>query len=135
VGQQLFPKESNFAPPSCPRLEWLREWDALQQAGTFPSLNPKVQSSGAGRDRLRWEGGRRIRLPLQRLGSSVAAGRVALAAAVDPAAINALLPALLTRTCRTKSSLSARPAANQLEAADRGAVCTTGASRRCPRRS
>ena len=94
-GQQLFPKEVDFAATFLPPdLEWLREWDALQQQD-IPSLNPKGSLLGWVRDRLRWEVAAEFGYR-SRLGSSVEQAG-ALAAAVDPAAINALLPALLTR--------------------------------------
>lgn len=93
--QQRFPNPVDFAATFIPHdLEWLSEWDALQQ-----QLTPALEASGTLMryvcDRLRWdvaaEFGYRARL-----GSSVEQAG-ALAAAVDPAAVIKLLPGLLSR--------------------------------------
>jgi len=55
-GQQLSPRKSDFAATFLPlNLEWLGEWDALQQQD-IPSLNPKAVFWLGLRDRPgRWE--------------------------------------------------------------------------------
>ena len=93
--QQRFPNPVNFAATFIPHdLEWLREWDALQQ-----QLTPTLDATGTlmrfVADRLRWEVAAEFGYRA-RLGSSVEQAG-ALAAAVDPTAVNRLLPALLSR--------------------------------------
>jgi DEAD/DEAH box helicase domain-containing protein len=93
--QQRFPNPVDFAATFIPHdLEWLREWDALQQ-----QLTPRLEANGTLMrfvcDRLLWEVAAEFGYR-SRLGSSVEQAG-ALAAAVDPAAVNKLLPGLLTR--------------------------------------
>jgi DEAD/DEAH box helicase domain-containing protein len=93
--QKRFPNPVDFAATFIPHdLEWLREWDALQQ-----QLTPSLEANGTLMrfvcDRLRWEVAAEFGYR-SRLGSSVEQAG-ALAAAVDPAAVNKLLPGLLSR--------------------------------------
>ena len=93
--QQRFPNPVDFAATFIPNdLEWLREWDALQQQDT-PSLDADGTLLRLVCDRLRWEVAAEFGYR-SRLGSSVEQAG-SLAAGVDPQAINALLPALLSR--------------------------------------
>jgi DEAD/DEAH box helicase domain-containing protein len=93
--QQRFPNPVDFAATFIPHdLEWLREWDALQQQLT-PSLDVNGTLMRFVCDRLRFEVAAEFGYR-SRLGSSVEQAG-ALAAAVDPAAVNKLLPALLSR--------------------------------------
>jgi DEAD/DEAH box helicase domain-containing protein len=92
--QQRFPNPVDFAATFIPHdLEWLREWDALQQ-----QLTPSLEANGPLMrfvcDRLRWEVAAEFGYR-SRLGSSVEQAG-ALAASVDPAAVNKLLPGLLS---------------------------------------
>ncbi len=82
---------ATFLPPD---LEWLREWDALQHQ-EIPTIDAGGSLWGWVADRLRWEVAAEFGYR-SRLGSSVEQAG-ALAAAVDPIAIQRLLPALLTR--------------------------------------
>lgn len=93
--QLRFPNPVDFAATFIPHdLEWLREWDALQQ-----QLTPSLEANGTLMrfvcDRLRWEVAAEFGYR-SRLGSSVEQAG-ALAAAVDPAAVDRLLPPLLSR--------------------------------------
>ncbi|MFI0403689.1 MAG: hypothetical protein ACH34U_12345 [Cyanobium sp.] len=97
LGYSFAPKAEpvDFAATFIPHdLEWLREWDALQQ-----QLTPSLEANGTLMrfvcDRLRWEVAAEFGYR-SRLGSSVEQAG-ALAAAVDPAAVNKLLPGLLGR--------------------------------------
>jgi DEAD/DEAH box helicase domain-containing protein len=93
--QQRFPNPVNFAATFIPNdLEWLREWDALQQQDT-PSLDADGTLLRLVCDRLRWDVAAEFGYR-SRLGSSVEQAG-SLAAGIDPQAINALLPALLSR--------------------------------------
>jgi len=93
--QQRFPNPVDFAATFIPNdLEWLREWDALQQQDT-PSLDADGTLLRLVCDRLRWDVAAEFGYR-SRLGSSVEQAG-SLAAGVDPQAINALLPALLSR--------------------------------------
>ena len=93
--QQRFPNPVDFAATFIPHdLEWLREWDALQQQ-LIPSLEADGTLMRFVGDRLRWEVATEFGYR-SRLGSSVEQAG-ALAAAVDPAAVSRLLPALLAR--------------------------------------
>ncbi len=92
--QQRFPNPVDFAATFIPHdLEWLREWDALQQQLT-PSLEATSTLMRFVCDRLRFEVAAEFGYR-SRLGSSVEQAG-ALAAAVDPAAVNKLLPGLLS---------------------------------------
>ena len=93
--QQRFPNPVDFAATFIPHdLEWLREWEALQQ-----QLTPSLEANGTLMrivcDRLRWEVAAEFGYR-SRLGSSVEQAG-ALAAAADPAAVNTLIPGLLSR--------------------------------------
>ncbi len=93
--QQRLPNPVDFAATFIPHdLEWLKEWDALQQ-----QLTPTLDATGTLMrfvcDRLRWEVAAEFGYRA-RLGSSVEQAG-ALTATVDPAAVAKLLPALLTR--------------------------------------
>ena len=93
--RQRFPNPVDFAATFIPHdLEWLREWDALQQ-----QLTPSLEANGTLMrfvgERLRWEVAAEFGYR-SRLGSSVEQAG-ALAATVDPAAVNKLLPNLLSR--------------------------------------
>ncbi|QPN61977.1 DEAD/DEAH box helicase [Synechococcus sp. CBW1004] len=91
--QQRFPNPVDFAATFIPHdLEWLREWDALQQQLT-PSLEAEGTLMRFLADRLRWEVASEFGYRA-RLGSSVEQAG-ALAAAIDPAAVSRLLPGLL----------------------------------------
>ena len=93
--RQHFPNPVDFAATFIPNdLEWLREWDALQHQDT-PSLDADSTLLRLVCDRLRWEVAAEFGYR-SRLGSSVEQAG-SLAAGVDPQAINALLPALLSR--------------------------------------
>ncbi|KAF0655143.1 helicase family protein with metal-binding cysteine cluster [Cyanobium sp. Copco_Reservoir_LC18] len=93
--QQRFPNPVDFAATFIPHdLEWLREWDALQQQLT-PSLEATSTLMRFVCDRLRFEVAAEFGYR-SRLGSSVEQAG-ALAAAVDPPAVNTLLPGLLSR--------------------------------------
>ena len=93
--QQRFPNPVDFAATFIPHdLEWLREWDALQQQDT-PTLEANGTLMRFLADRLRWEVATEFGYR-SRLGSSVEQAG-ALAAAVDPAAVSKLLPALQQR--------------------------------------
>ena len=93
--QQRFANPVDFAATFLPHdLEWLREWEALQQQLT-PSLNANGTLMRFLADRLRWEVASEFGFR-SRLGSSVEQAG-ALAAAVDPAAVSTLLPALQSR--------------------------------------
>jgi len=93
--QQRFPNPVDFAATFIPHdLEWLREWDALQQQ-LIPSLDANGTLMRFVCDRLRWEVAAEFGYR-SRLGSSVEQAG-ALAAAVDPGAVNKLLPPLLSR--------------------------------------
>ena len=93
--QQRFPNPVDFAATFIPHdLEWMREWDALQQQLT-PSLDAKGPLMRFLVDRLRWEVASEFGYR-SRLGSSVEQAG-ALAAAVDSAAVAKLLPALQAR--------------------------------------
>ena len=75
-------------------LEWLREWEALQQQDV-PDLKVNGTLMEVVQKRLRWEVAAEFGYR-SRLGSSVEQAG-SLTAAVDPAAITALLPELLSR--------------------------------------
>ena len=93
--QQRLPNPVDFAATFIPHdLEWLRDWDALQQQD-IPTLEAGGTLMRFLADRLRWEVATEFGYR-SRLGSSVEQAG-ALAAAVDPTAISKLLPALLTR--------------------------------------
>jgi DEAD/DEAH box helicase domain-containing protein len=92
-GQQRFPNPVDFAATFIPHdLEWLREWETLQQQDT-PSLDANGTLMRLVCDRLRWEVAAEFGYR-SRLGSSVEQAG-SLAASVDPGAIGGLLPALL----------------------------------------
>ena len=93
--QRQFPNPVDFAATFIPTdLEWLKDWDVLQQQ-PIPSLDADGTLMRLIRDRLRWEVAAEFGYR-SRLGSSVEQAG-ALAAAVDPAAIGELLPALLSQ--------------------------------------
>ena len=94
-GEQRFPDPVDFAATFLPPdLEWLKEWDALQQQIT-PSLDANGSLLRFVCDRLRWEVAAEFGYR-SRLGASVEQAS-ALTAAVDPVAVNRLLVPLLTR--------------------------------------
>jgi DEAD/DEAH box helicase domain-containing protein len=93
--QRRLPNPVDFAATFIPHdLEWLRDWDAMQQQ-LIPSLDPNSLLLRYVADRLRWEVAAEFGYRA-RLGASVEQAG-ALAAAVDPAAVNRLLPPLLSR--------------------------------------
>ncbi len=93
--QQRLPNPVDFAATFIPHdLEWLREWDALQQQDT-PSLDGESILLRFVCDRLRWEVAAEFGYR-SRLGSSVEQAG-ALAAAVAPDAVGRLLAPLLSR--------------------------------------
>ncbi|MEB3183846.1 MAG: helicase-related protein, partial [Cyanobacteriota bacterium] len=93
--RQRFANPVDFAATFLPHdLEWLREWETLQQQLT-PSLDANGTLMRFLADRLRWEVASEFGFRA-RLGSSLEQAG-ALAAAVDPAAVSTLLPALQTR--------------------------------------
>lgn len=94
-GQQQFSNPVDFAATFISHdLEWLREWETLQQQDV-----PDLQAGGTLMEvvqkRLRWEVAAEFGYR-SRLGSSVEQAG-SLTAAVDPAAITALLPELLSK--------------------------------------
>lgn len=93
--QEHFPNPVDFAATFIPHdLEWLREWEALQHQDT-PTLDAGGTLMRMVCDRLRWEVACEFGYR-SRLGSSVEQAG-SLAAAGDPRAVGALLPALISR--------------------------------------
>ena len=93
--QQELPNPVDFAATFLPAdLEWLSEWDQLQQQDT-PELSKDSFLLRCVQDRLRWEVAAEFGYR-SRLGSSVEQAG-SLAAAVDPSRIQELIPDLLSR--------------------------------------
>lgn len=93
--QRRLPNPVDFAATFIPHdLEWLRDWDVMQHQ-LIPSLEPNSLLLRYLADRLRWEVAAEFGYRA-RLGASVEQAG-ALAAAVDPGAVNRLLPPLLSR--------------------------------------